>query len=335
MITTSNDASLKKLNTFGIDCSCRSLITYDNPSDLKALYGQGMFADRWLHLGEGANILFETHHYDGVVLHSTYKNYESHTVGDNVILKAGNGWKWDELVQHTLECGCPGAENLSGIPASLGGAVVQNIGAYGMEICRLIESVTVFDTRTGEFRDMTCNECKFAYRTSVFKRRGCPLIVTEATLRLNDVRNWAPCLDYAALKPLCESSLSPQAIRKAVLAQRNSKLPDPAMLGNAGSFFVNPMVDEEKATELLAEHPDIPHYPSADGVKLSGGWLIEQSGLKGFTMGQAAVDSRNALVLVNLGGATGIDILMLAAHVMETVDEKFGVRLRPEVLVIG
>lgn len=334
MITRTPNASLLKYNTLGIDCTCSMLITYDCLSDLHTLFDEGAFRGRWLQLGAGANTLFECSHFDGTVIHSVCKDYKSASEGDSMRVTAANGWVWDDLVRHMMADGCYGAENLSGIPASSGGAVVQNIGAYGMEIHRLITEVTTFDTRTGKFSAMTHDECNFAYRTSAFKHIGCPIIVAAAAFTMSDARSWTPCLEYAALRAQVGEAPTPQQIREAVIRQRDSKLPNPAVLGNCGSFFVNPVVSQDKATELASIYPDMPQYSATGGIKLAAGWLIDRAGMKGYCMGNAAVDEKNALVLVNAGNATGADIMALAACVVSAVRQKFGVELTPEVNVV-
>lgn len=332
MITTIENASLQHYNTFGIKCTCRTLITYDSLADLEELHAQGVFKTRWLHLGAGANTLFDCDHFDGVILHSECTGFARSNAGAKVEVTAENGWKWDDLVAKMLSEKCYGAENLSGIPASLGGAVVQNIGAYGMEISRLLQSVDVFDTRTGESRTIPCGECGFAYRTSMFKHLGSPLIVASARFSLSGPESWQPALEYASLRDIAHPT--PEKLRAAVLSQRGAKLPDPSVIGNAGSFFVNPVVTLSQASHLSDEYPGMPQYPAPNGVKLAAAWLIEHAGLKGYRMGDAAVDDKNALVLVNLGHATGAGILALATHVANTVARKFGVTLKPEVNVI-
>ena len=337
MITIHKNASLKSYNTFGIDCRCRALIEYTDEKDLKLLYDKGIFQDKWMALGYGANTLFDCGFYDGYILHHTLRLYKvENLAADDFRIYANAGWIWDDLIEYTMHWGISGAENLSGIPASLGGAIVQNIGAYGMEISDLVARVSVFDTITGNTAWMSNAECGFAYRTSVFKHDNCTLIVTGASLNLcPEISNWKPCLKYAPLREFFRPGMNANNIREWVLTTRNSKLPDPKILGNAGSFFVNPVVSPEKAEELASIYPDIPRYKAEGGIKLAAGWLIDHAGLKGYRNGPVGIDSRNALVIVNYGKATGRDVLSLSSLVISEVKRIFGVELKPEVRVIG
>lgn len=335
MITIHENASLKDYNTFGIDCRCQSMIEFDDAFDLRRLYEKGLFNNRWMMLGAGANTLFDCDCYDGIILRSTSHLYEVYIDGEKCHVKAGAGWVWDQLVDHMMDSGIAGAENLSGIPATLGGAIVQNIGAYGQEISELISNVEIFDTRTGEIRIISKESCGFGYRTSIFKHDGCPVIVTAAIMHLGcEEKEWHPCLKYAPLQAYYKSGMTAKDIRKWVLSTRDSKLPDPRILGNAGSFFVNPVVSSEKARELITSNPGMPQYNTDHGIKLAAGWLIEHAGLKGYRKGQVGVDKNNALVLVNYGDATGSEILALANYIIEEVRRCYGVELRPEVRII-
>lgn len=335
MITIHENASLKDYNTFGIDCRCQSLIEFNDTFDLRRLYEKGVFNNRWMMLGAGANTLFDCDYYGGTILRSTSHLYQAQTTGRHCHIKAGSGWVWDKLVDHMMGNGIAGAENLSGIPASLGGAIVQNIGAYGQEISELVSDVEIFDTLTGEIRLLSKDNCGFGYRTSRFKHDGCPVIVTNATLHMVcEDKGWNPCLAYAPLQAYYKSGMTAKDIRKWVLNTRNSKLPDPKILGNAGSFFVNPVVSPEKARGLITSNPGMPQYETDGGIKLAAGWLIEHAGLKGYRHGNVGVDKNNALVLVNHGGATGSEVLQLARHIINEVRRQYGVELRPEVRII-
>lgn len=243
---------------------------------------------------------------------------------------------WDDLVAYCVQQGYYGAENLSLIPGEVGAAAVQNIGAYGVEMKDLVVCVETIDD-AGRKRVFSVEECDYAYRKSVFKQPQMKSVfVTYVTLALS--RKEAYKLDYGTIRQ--ELARYPQVnlatVRRVIMEIRGSKLPDPQVLGNAGSFFMNPLVEQEKYEELLRCYPDMPHYPAADGrVKIPAGWMIEQCGWKGKALGPAAVHDRQALVLVNRGGATGKDIVALSDAVRNDVWNRFGVSICPEVNFIG
>lgn len=338
MITRTPNASLKPLNTFGIDCRCRELVEFDSPLDLLTLFEEGFFKSDYLILGGGANTLFDTDFLDRAVLRSRccgFGSWAASTAPGKIHISAGSGWRWDELVAKTISMGYFGLECLSGIPGDAGGAAVQNIGAYGLEISKLIDHIRVFDTATGTFSDLSNGDCGFAYRKSILKNNGNRLIVCEIALTLSTLDAWQPTLGYAGLKQRVGENPTPAGIRRCVLALRDSKLPSPYVIGSAGSFFTNPVIDLAKAQRLKAEYPGMPQFPApGTGVKLAAGWLIEQTGWKGKSIGDAGVYEHNALVLVNLGDASGCQILALADAVANDVELKFNVRLRPEVIIV-
>ena len=332
--------SLKAHNTFGIDAQADWFIPYESIEELQLLARDEYFQEcRHLLLGEGSNMLFLTN-FHGIVLHSqittleTYEEDEAH-----LTLLVGSGVHWDDLVAYTCARGLGGLECLSLIPGQVGAAAVQNIGAYGAEISQRVVSVHTVHRRTGELRHFAPEECDYAYRHSFFKTaEGADYIVTHVLLRLDKQPELQ--LDYADLKARVaarSTAPSPEDVRQEVIAIRRSKLPDPAELGNAGSFFMNPIVPPSRLTELQETYPDIPHYPAPEGqIKLSAGWLIDRCGLKGFVLGHVGVYPRQALVLTNVDGeATGQDIARLAQHVQQQVQQHFGIELQPEVRYIS
>lgn len=326
------NASLLPFNTFGIDVRARRLIEYDNPSELKELYDSGELTGRLLNVGQGSNLLFDGD-FDGTVLHSRDRSLTLIPAdGGKVLFKAAAGWVMDDLIALAVEKGLGGLENLSGIPGEAGSSAVQNVGAYGVEAADRIVCVDAFDSIDGRSRTFTAEECCFAYRDSLFKRPDMKRwIITSVTFELTTVPE--PVLTYRGLAEALESrEATPGAVREAVLALRAGKLPAPDVMGSAGSFFTNPVVERSKAERLIADYPSMPAYKLADGrVKLSAGWLIDRAGWKGAVRGRAGVYDRNALVLVNLGGVTGGEVVALADEIIADVNAKFGIELTPEV----
>ncbi len=329
MVTERRDISLKPYNTFGIDVRAALMLEYDEASDLHAIFSGGPLG-RFMHIGSGSNLLF-TRDYDGVLLRATSSATEVLSQGGGFVrVRASAGMVWDDFVALCVERGWTGAENLSLIPGQVGASAVQNIGAYGVEAKDLIESVEVFDTVSRSFAEFSCAECLYAYRDSRFKRER-NYIVTNVTYRLRT--DFSPDLSYGGLASFFSGGreLTPSSLRQAVIDMRRAKLPDPAVMGNAGSFFMNPVVSRSKFAELLAAYPSMPHYDAPGGVKLPAGWLIEQCGWKGRSLGRAAVHDKQALVLVNLGGASAAEVIALASTVATDVENRFGVKIVPEV----
>ena len=320
-------------NTFHLPATADRYVEYSTADELLALVPT-LAGTPCLHIGAGSNLLF-TRHFPGTVLHSCIRGVEQ--VGDDAdhaLLRVGAGEVWDEFVAYAIGQGWSGAENLSLIPGEVGASAVQNIGAYGVEVKDLIQRVECIDLATGEYREFTNHQCRYAYRSSIFKTdlKG-RYAVTHVTYRLS--KHFEPRLEYGNLAASLDGvEVTPQAVRQAVIDIRRSKLPDPEVLGNAGSFFTNPVVSREKYLQLQAQYPQMPHYDVADGVKIPAAWLIEQCGWKGRALGRAAVHERQALVLVNLGGATGADILHLCHTIQADVDRQFGIVISPEVNVI-
>ncbi len=336
MILETAHAPLLARNTFGIDVNARMLVEYSSVADLKSI---APVAEPFIHLGGGSNLLF-LGDCSTLLLHSLISGISivEETV-DEVTVRVGSGVVWDDFVAWAVASGLSGVENLSIIPGEVGAAAVQNIGAYGAEIKDVVESVDTIDMSTGSERRFSAKQCEYGYRSSVFKRPDMKhYVVTYVTMSLR--RRFTPDMSYHGLFDFFERSglqPTPATMRRAVITLRHSKLPDPTRLGNAGSFFTNPVVDAELARSLSERYPGMPQYPATvpGKVKLSGGWLIEKAGWKGRRIGPAGVDERQALVIVNHGGATGADIVRVMESVIEDVKERFGVTLVPEVNIIG
>lgn len=330
MITEHRDFQLRPYNTFGIEARAAEFIDYTDARDLSDIFPLAGVA-RWLHIGGGSNLLF-TRDYDGLVLHSSATGVEVVAEDDETVdVRACAGLGWDDFVSMCVGRGWTGAENLSLIPGEVGASAVQNIGAYGVEACDLIRRVETFDTENRCHRTFGVGECGYSYRDSRFKHEK-QYIVTHVTYRLS--KRFKPDLSYGNLSSIFagqEDRLTPAALREAVIGVRRAKLPDPEVTGNAGSFFMNPVVSEDKYRQLLSVYPSMPAYKVAGGVKLPAGWLIDRCGWKGRSLGRAGVHPMQALVLVNLGGATAEDIMRLAATIEADVADKFGVAIKPEV----
>ncbi len=329
------DFSLQAHNSFGIAAQARSYLPVTDIQTLADLHAAGVLsAQPLLVLGGGSNILL-TRDFPGLVLHMC--NRGIHIVNEDdqaVYVRAAAGESWHAFVLWTLQRGLGGLENLSLIPGTVGAAPIQNIGAYGAELKDVLHEVSYFDRISGQVLTLDKAACEFAYRDSVFKRRlKEQAIIVEVCFALP--KSWQPNLRYAELmQELAVRGVAdpdPRTISDAVISIRTRKLPDPAAIGNAGSFFKNPVVTEAQRDALLARYPDLVNYPQADGsVKLAAGWLIDRCGWKGKSAGAAGVYEKQALVLVNRGGASGSDIVELAAAIQQDVAQKFDVRLEPE-----
>jgi len=327
--------SLRQLNTFGIEARAASYLRVTAVEQLRAaLADPGLAAMPRLVLGGGSNLLL-TGDFPGLVLHIALQGREVLPgEADHVHVRAAAGENWHAFVQWTLEQGCGGLENLSLIPGTAGAAPIQNIGAYGLETKDLFHELSAFDPSSGDIVTMKRADCRFAYRDSIFKQeaeRG--LIVLDVTFALP--RQWQPNLRYAELAAaVAEQGLAaptPRQVADTVIAIRRRKLPDPADIGNAGSFFKNPVVSAAQCAQLLQQFPALVHHAQPDGSeKLAAGWLIDQCGWKGRSMGAAGVYPKQALVLVNNGGATGAEVQRLAAAIQADVAQRFGVALEPE-----
>lgn len=327
--------SLLPYNTFGIDVSASRFLEYASVAELKEYIAQGAVTTPFLHIGGGSNLLF-TKDYDGLILHSRIGGIEV-TAEDSqtVSLRVGAGVVWDDFVACCVEHGWYGAENLSLIPGEVGASAVQNIGAYGVEVKDLITAVETVNIQ-GYERVYSVEECEYAYRNSIFKRpENKSVFVTYVRFRLSKEERYT--LDYGTIRQELAKYPAPTLpiVRKVIIEIRESKLPDPKVMGNAGSFFMNPIVAKEKLEALQRDYPRIPYYELPDGrVKIPAGWMIDQCGWKGKSLGPAAVHDKQALVLVNRGGAKGSDIIALSDAVRASVRDKFGIDIHPEVNVI-
>lgn len=333
-ITIRQHHSLREHNTFGLDVVARQFIDYHSVEGLvevlSALRGRG---EPMLHIGGGSNLLF-TGDFEGSVLHSSIKfvDYVSRDSRE-VVVRVGAGVVWDDFCAEMARNNYYGSENLSHIPGEVGASAIQNIGAYGVEINSIIQQVETIEVSTGKPRVFGVAECEYAYRDSIFKNclHG-QYIVTAVVYRLSTVP--IVHLDYGPLQQLhsCEPVPTAQEIRNAVIAIRQSKLPEPAELGSAGSFFKNPVVQVAVFRQLAADCGDVPHYViNEDTVKIPAAWLIDQCGWKGKSHGGAAVYDKQPLILVNRDHATPADIMELAMLIKQSVQEKFNITLEPEV----
>jgi UDP-N-acetylmuramate dehydrogenase len=328
--------SLAAFNTFGVEASCDQLFRFQSEREIQDwLAGLSVSSSKFFVLGGGSNLLL-LDHIALTFLQADIQGITYQEQGDEVIVTAGAGVNWHELVLDTLDKGYAGLENLSLIPGNVGASPIQNIGAYGVELEQRFVSLNAIDLYSGEKRVFYYDDCQFGYRDSIFKGelRG-KYIITEVKLRLFKLPKLV--LTYGPLKALAEEeNLSPKKVSEEVIKIRQSKLPDPKQLGNAGSFFKNPIVTIAEYERLKRRKPDVVAYPVDElHMKLAAGWLIDQAGLKGYRDGDAGVHQQQALVMVNYGGATGQDILNLAGYVRDRVEEQFGVCLEPEVWIIG
>ncbi len=329
------DYDLTRHNTFGIKAKCRRFIEFDCVDDLRNILNGLTESDQpLLLLGGGSNLLL-TQDYPGTVLHSAIKGWEAQSVEGGTLLRVGSGETWDSIVALCVAHGWYGAENLSLIPGEVGASAIQNIGAYGVEAKDIIYKVEAVEVKTGCTVSFSNQECGYAYRQSRFKCEWLNrYIITHVTYRLSST--FTPRLDYGNIRSELEKQGigSPTAaqLRNTIIAIRRTKLPDPEVEGNAGSFFMNPVVGRETYEKLAAAYPSMPHYPQPDGhEKIPAGWLIEQCGWKGRSLGRAGVCSTQALVLINKGGATGLEVLNLCKTIQKDVKSKFGIDIKPEV----
>ena len=330
------NADLRPFNTFGLAARARYFTELTDAARLPDLCALPFFErEKVLWLGGGSNIILRGD-YPGLAVRLANRGIrETRREGGHVWLEAQAGENWHGLVRHTLALGLNGLENLSLIPGTVGASPVQNIGAYGVEAKDLIDTVNCYDLAKHRFVSLANAECRFAYRDSLFKREGRGrYVITSVVFKLAE--RFTPRTAYGDLADVLAAScpgreITAADVSAAVCRIRRAKLPDPARLGNAGSFFKNPAVPAAQAAALAAAHPAMPRYPQSDGtVKLAAGWLIEQCGLKGRSIGGAAVHDKQALVLVNTGRATAADVAVLAALVQNTVAERFGVELESE-----
>ena len=328
-----HDYSLFAHNTFGIDVKCRRFVEYSSVEEAQEVARQ--LQEPYLLIGAGSNLLL-TQDFDGTVVHSTIKGIE--TQQDSRI-RCGSGEMWDEVVAWCVGHGLYGAENLSLIPGEVGASAVQNIGAYGAEVKDLIETVEAVEIGSGKLCVFSREECQYGYRDSRFKHEWKnKYLITHVVYRLSSDES-RQSTEYGNIRSELDRRgiQTPTAaqLRQVVIDIRNAKLPDPKVTGNAGSFFMNPVVSRQKFEQLLAEYPDMPHYYiDADHEKIPAGWMIDQCGWKGRSLGRAGVHDRQALVLVNRGGATGQEIVTLCETIRKDIRERFGIDIHPEVNII-
>lgn len=323
-------------NTFGMDVSAASFFEYGSEDELREGIAAGNITEPCLHVGSGSNLLF-IKDYEGTVLHSCITGIEVTAEDDErVSVRVGAGVVWDDFVAYCVEHNWYGTENLSLIPGEVGASAVQNIGAYGVEVKDLITSVETINI-LGEKRVFQAQECEYAYRKSIFKRPEMKsFFVTYVNFRLSKKESYT--LDYGTIRQELANypAVDLRTLRSVIIGIRESKLPDPKILGNAGSFFMNPVVSRVQFEALQRQYPSMPHYDVDEArVKIPAGWMIDRCGWKGKALGSAAVHDKQALVLVNLGGASGADIVALSAAVRSSVYEKFGIEIYPEVNFIG
>lgn len=328
-------AGLKGLSTFSLPATAARLVRISHPGQLTALQPD---APPMRLLGEGSNTVF-VGDYPGCIILNRIRGVEFSESGDSVLVTAGAGENWHALVRRCLDEKLHGMENLVMIPGSVGAAPVQNIGAYGVELADVFEKLRAFDLQEREFVTLSRPDCRFSYRDSLFKS-CCPdrFIICSVTLRLS--RAFRPNTGYASLANALQKqgTQNPTArqLAAAVMRLRRHRLPDPARLPNAGSFFKNPLVESKQALEIIGEHPALPHWPQTGGkIKLAAGWMIEQLGWKGRRLGQVGVYKNHALVLVNHGGASGKELVALTRTIQGDVQTHFGVALEPEPSLVG
>lgn len=332
------DYNLLAHNTFGITARCRRFLEYETADEAR-LVAEKLSAEPLLIIGGGSNLLL-TGDFPGTVVHSAVKGMEW-TIQDDgcVLLRVGSGEVWDDVVAYSIAQGWHGAENLSNIPGEVGASAVQNIGAYGAEVARIINKVEAVRIVDGAKVSFAPEDCRYGYRQSRFKHDWAGrYLITHVTYRLQ--RTFTPCLDYGNIRAELQQRgidhPTAEQLREVIVAIRKAKLPDVHVEGNAGSFFMNPVVDRETYERLQQRYPDMPHYYVDDThEKIPAGWLIDRCGWKGRSLGRAGVHGRQALVLVNRGGATGADIVALSDAIRRDVLQTFGIAINPEVNIVS
>lgn len=334
------NVSLKLLNTFGLDVSSAYYFKVNDLTDLEQLRKSHVIYDeKHIVIGGGSNCLFLDDYYEGLVLHIDNKGICINDFGNGTVhVSAAAGEDWTAFVASMVKLGYGGLENLSLIPGKVGAAPMQNIGAYGVEVKDAFYRLQAYDLQSGALVDFDKDACEFGYRSSIFntfQKNRFVILSVEFILQKNPDLNFSYGSIKQELMRMKIENPSVADVSAAVINIRKSKLPDPAILGNAGSFFKNPVVHHLVFEDLMAENPDIIGYPeNNDSMKLAAGWLIEKAGWKGYRIGDAGVHANQALVLVNYGNATGRDIFELAMRIRQSVKEKFGIELEPEVNII-
>lgn len=337
-MTVFKDFSLKDYNTFGIDAKAAYFSSVENTDELKTALTSPEHENKFI-LGGGSNMLI-LHDIDAHVIHINLKGIEVFKENeDHIWLEVAAGENWHDFVLYCVNHGYGGVENMSLIPGNVGTSPIQNIGAYGVELKDVFESCTVLDTLSLKSKKLDLEECDFGYRDSIFKKEAKgKYIITHVVFKLTK-KDHRLNTSYGAINAvLLRKGITMPTIKdisNAVIAIRKEKLPDPKLLGNSGSFFKNPVIAKESFAKLQAKFEDVPFYPvSQTQVKVPAGWLIEQAGFKGKRFGNAGVHDKQALVLVNHGGATGEEIWLLAKKIQEEVQKKFGILIQPEVNLI-
>ncbi len=337
MLKLFNNFNLLQYNSFGIDVNTKFFVEFTTENDLIDYLSENLTwvsQNSLLIIGGGTNILF-TKNYNGILFHSLIDKLEVVNEDENyILLKVGGGILWEHFVEYAVLNGYQGIENLSLIPGNVGSSAVQNIGAYGVEAKDFIESVECIDLLSNTKFVLKNNECKFSYRYSIFKEKK-NLLITFVNYKLN--KNTSKLnLQYGDLKKYFENSPTPclKEIREAIIKIRENKLPNPTKIGNAGSFFKNPIISVEQYNELKQKHAEIVAFPFGDyQIKLAAGWLIEACGWKGKIIGNVGVYEKQALVIFNKGQATGKEILDFSQQIIDSVSNKFQIILQPEVII--
>jgi UDP-N-acetylmuramate dehydrogenase len=334
MLQIHENVSLKNFNTFGIEAYARYFVEINHKEELKELFADNKWHNiNRLVLGGGSNMLF-TQNFDGLVIKINIRGIEHRINHEEVTVEAGAGEIWNNFVNYCVNWGFAGVENLSLIPGSVGASPIQNIGAYGVELKDIFESCEAFEIATGNFVHFSNADCKFAYRESIFKqeKKG-QYIVCSVKFKLSTQENIN--ISYGAISAELEKQgiIEPNIkdVSKVVSEIRVSKLPDPSTIGNAGSFFKNPVISKEEFDQIHSRYPNVVHFIVDNGIKLAAGWLIEQCEWKGKVVGETGTWKNQALVLVNHGNATGKEVFDLSENIIQSVYQKFGVRLEREV----
>ena len=338
MLKIEQNISLKPFHTFGLNVSAGEFVQLTSVSDVEQAYKKGLFHREHLILGGGSNVLF-TKDFNGLIVHNALRGIDIlEESNEHVILDVKSGENWHELVLHCVGKRWHGIENLSLIPGSVGATPIQNIGAYGVEIKDVLDSVEFFDLGSGKIKRLKNSECQFGYRDSIFKRslKG-KVFITSIRLKL--LKNGKINTSYGAISATLEekgiNKPTLKDVSDAVIAIRQQKLPDPKELGNSGSFFKNPIIPKKLGDQIQAEYPELKIYPVSEShVKIPAGWLIEKCGWKGKVVGQTGSHKNQALVLVNYGDATGEEVYQLAKDIIASVKEQFDIELLPEVNII-
>ncbi len=339
MIRVLENENLHRRNSFGIQARSRYWISFDDQQQLVELINKPPYnlLPRFF-IGSGTNLLF-IKNYPGCLIHA--ENREINILKESeeqIQIEVGAGMEWDELVQWTVDLGYYGLENLSLIPGSVGAAAVQNIGAYGVEVGNIVSEVQIVDIKKGDSFFLSQGDCHFTYRQSILKNQGNK---TWLVWRVRFILSKTPKYDlsYGSLSEMVNASgdLTQALVREVIIATRRSRLPDPARLGNAGSFFKNPLISVEQFNHIKQINPLIPYYTTTIPgiVKIPAAWMIEKAGWKGYRNLSAGVYEKQALVLVNFGEAKGSEIMKLAKDIQESVQQLFGIKLEPEVTIIG